>query len=211
MLKANLAFATALVATLDARDRHSAAHCAAVAVYARDIAAAIGLSEDQQGMAHLCGFVHDCGKIGLPPGLLEKRGALTLEERKEMQEHSAIGERILAKVEDYAEVAKAVRHHHERWDGRGYPDGLAGEAIPLLARIVAVAEAYETMVRPQPYREALSFETACSKLRENADSQFDLTVVAPFVEVTLARADEAYRSATRDEFELVVSDHYAPA
>ena len=128
-----------------------------------------------------------------------------------MQEHSVIGERILANVEDYAEVAKVVRHHHERWDGGGYPDGLAGEAIPLLARIVAVAEAYETMVRPQPYREALSFEKACSELKENADSQFDLSVVAPFVEVTLAREDEAYRSATRDEFELRRGSRAGPA
>jgi putative nucleotidyltransferase with HDIG domain len=200
--RANLSLATALVATLDARDRPTAAHSAAVAIYARDIAAALGLSEDVQQLAHLCGLVHDIGKIGLPPGLLEKPGALTLEERRQMQEHAAIGERLLAKVEEYAEIAKIVRHHHERWDGHGYPDGLAGEAIPLLARVVAVAEAYHVMVSTQPYRTARSFDEACRELRENGDKQFDLAVVAPFVEVTLANADAAYRTPSRDDFRL---------
>jgi putative nucleotidyltransferase with HDIG domain len=197
--RANLSAATALVATLDARDPFTAAHCAAVAVYARDIAAVLGLSEDEQQLAHLCGLVHDIGKIGLPPGLLEKPGALTLEERRLMQEHSAIGQRIVesSKVEEYAEIAKIVRHHHERIDGMGYPDGISGEAIPLLARVVAVAEAYHVMVVSQPYRAARSFDEACRELRENGDRHFDQTVVAPFVEVTLAKADAAYRAATR--------------
>ena len=122
---ANLSFATALVATLDARDQYTAGHSAAVAVYARDIAERLGLSCEEQKMAHLCGLVHDIGKIGLPPGLLDKPGALTLEERRQMETHSAIGERILANVDDYAEIARIVRHHHERVDGQGYPDGLA--------------------------------------------------------------------------------------
>ena len=112
--RANLSFATALVATLDARDRYTAGHSAAVAIYARDIATRMGLPAEQVHLVHLCGLVHDIGKIGLPPGLLEKPGALTLEERRQMEEHSVIGERILAKVDDYAEIAKIVRHHHER-------------------------------------------------------------------------------------------------
>ena len=120
--RANISFASALVAALDARDRYTAGHSAAVAVYARDIAARLQLSEEQQQLAHLCGLVHDIGKVGLPPGILEKPGALTLEERRIMEEHSVIGERILANVDDYAEIAKIVRHHHERMDGNGYPD-----------------------------------------------------------------------------------------
>ena len=117
-----MSFAAALVATLDARDQYTAGHSAAVAVYARDIAERMDLSADQQRLAHLCGLVHDIGKIGLPPGLLDKPGALTLDERRQMQKHSEIGERILSKVDDYAEIAKIVRHHHERVDGEGYPD-----------------------------------------------------------------------------------------
>lgn len=121
--RANLSFASALVAALDARDRYTAGHSAAVAVYARDIAARLGLSQEQQQLAHLSGLLHDVGKVGLPPGLLEKTGALTLQERRKMQEHAEIGERILANVADYAEIATIVRHHHERVDGNGYPDG----------------------------------------------------------------------------------------
>ena len=103
--RASLSFASGLVATLDARDRYTAGHSAAVAVYSRDIARRMGLSEEEQGLVHLCGLVHDIGKIGLPPGLLEKPGALTLDERRQMEEHAAIGERILSKVDDYAEIA----------------------------------------------------------------------------------------------------------
>ena len=127
--RANLQFAAALIATLDARDRYTAGHSAAVAIYSRDIAERMGLPPEIRDQAYLCGLVHDIGKIGLPPGLLEKPGALTLEERRQMQEHSAIGERILAHVDEYSEIATIVRHHHERIDGQGYPDGLADETF----------------------------------------------------------------------------------
>ena len=128
--RANLQFAAALIATLDARDRYTAGHSAAVAIYSRDIAERMGLAVEVCDQAYLCGLVHDIGKIGLPPGLLEKPGALTLEERRQMQEHSAIGERILAHVDEYSEIATIVRHHHERIDGQGYPDGLADDDDP---------------------------------------------------------------------------------
>src|SRR5581483_10046066 len=99
--RANMSFAKGLIATLDARDRYTAGHSAAVAIYARDIASRMNLDQQQQDLAHLCGLVHDIGKIGLPAGLLEKPGALTLDERREMQRHSEIGERILANVDTY--------------------------------------------------------------------------------------------------------------
>ena len=132
---ADHSFATALVATLDARHRWTAAHSAVVAVYARDTAAALGLREEEQELAHLCGLVHDIGKAGLPPGLLEKPGALTTDERRMMGGHPLIGAQILQRVDEFGEVARIVRHHHERWDGDGYPDGLAGEEIPVLSRV----------------------------------------------------------------------------
>ena len=143
-----------LIATLDARDRYTAGHSAAVAVYARDIASRMALSEDSSARASV-GLVHDIGKIGLPAGLLEKPGALTLDERREMQRHSEIGERILGNVDTYPEIAGIVRHHHERVDGQGYPDGLAEDAIPLLSRIIAVADAYNAMTSDRPYRDAM--------------------------------------------------------
>jgi len=201
--RANLSFAAALVATLDARDRYTAGHSAAVAIYSRDIARRLGLSDEEQRRAHLCGLVHDIGKIGLPVGLLEKEGPLTLEERRTMQEHSAIGERILAKVDDYSEIAQIVRHHHERVDGNGYPDRRAGDAIPLMSRIIAVADAYNAMTSDRPYREAMPSRVARLRLAQAVESQFDTTIVAAF-EAILASSSDAYRSGTSADFRLLL-------
>jgi putative nucleotidyltransferase with HDIG domain len=200
---ANLSFASALVTTLDARDRYTAGHSAAVAVYARDIASRMGLDDAHQRLAHLCGLVHDIGKIGLPAGLLEKPGALTLDERREMQRHSEIGERILSKVETYAEIASVVRHHHERVDGQGYPDGICADEIPLLARIIAVADAYNAMTSDRPYRDAMPTQVARLRLAQAVETQFDTAVVAAF-EAILAGATEDYRLAKGEEFYLAV-------
>ena len=205
--RANLQFAAALIATLDARDRYTAGHSAAVAIYSRDIAERMCLSAEVQEHAYLCGLVHDIGKIGLPPGLLEKPGALTLEERRQMQEHSAIGERILGHVDEYSEIATVVRFHHERIDGQGYPDGLSEEAIPLVSRIIAVADAYNAMTSDRPYRDAMPSRVARLRLAQAVDSQFDTAVVAAF-EAILAGADETYRVAKRRDFlEFAQSAH----
>jgi hypothetical protein len=197
--RVNLSFATALVATLDARDRYTAGHSAAVAIYARDIAARMGLSDEEQQRAHLSGLVHDIGKIGLPAGLLEKPGALTLEERRHMEEHSVIAERILSNVDTYTEVASIVLHHHERVDGQGYPQGLAGDHIPLLARVIAVADAYNAMTSDRPYRDAMPSRVARLRLAQAVGSQFDTTVVAAF-EAILATRSEEYRLGREPEF-----------
>jgi HD-GYP domain-containing protein (c-di-GMP phosphodiesterase class II) len=197
--RANLQFAAALIATLDARDRYTAGHSAAVAIYSRDVAERMGLPPEVQAHAYLCGLVHDIGKIGLAPGLLEKPGALGLEERRQMQEHSAIGERILAHVNEYSETARVVRHHHERIDGQGYPDGLSGQDIPLISRIIAVADAYNAMTSDRPYRDAMPSRVARLRLAQAVDSQFDTSVVAAF-EAILAGADESYRIAQRRDF-----------
>jgi hypothetical protein len=205
--RANLQFAAALIATLDARDRYTAGHSAAVAIYSRDIAERMRLAPEIQAHAYLCGLVHDIGKIGLPPGLLEKPGALTLEERRQMQEHSAIGETILAYVDEYSEIARVVRHHHERIDGQGYPDGLENQDIPLVSRIIAVADAYNAMTSDRPYRDAMPSRVARLRLAQAVDSQFDTSVVAAF-EAILAGADEDYRTAKRRDFlEFAQSSH----
>lgn len=204
--RANLSFAAALIATLDARDRYTAGHSAAVAVYSRDIAARMGLSDEDQKKAHLCGLVHDIGKIGLPAGLLEKVGPLTLEERRRMQQHSAVGERILANVDDYSDIARIVRHHHERVDGHGYPDGLEKDDLPLLSRIIAVADAYNAMTSDRPYREAMPSRVARMRLAQAVESQFDTAVVAAF-EAILASSEEAYRTGTRSDFRVSFDEH----
>ncbi len=205
--RANLQFAGALIATLDARDRYTAGHSAAVAIYSRDIAERMGLPQETQDLAYLCGLVHDIGKIGLSPGLLEKPGALTLEERRQMQEHSAIGERILSHVDEYSEISTIVRHHHERIDGQGYPDGFADDDIPLVSRIIAVADAYNAMTSDRPYRDAMPSRVARLRLAQAVDSQFDTAAVAAF-EAILASADEEYRTAERADFKSFTQRTY---
>ena len=159
----------------------------------------MGLGEDQQELVHLCGLVHDIGKIGLPAGLLEKPGPLTLEERRQMEQHSEIGERILRNVDDYSEIADIVRAHHERIDGMGYPDGIHGDDIPLLARIIGVADAYDAMTSNRPYRDALPSRVARMRLAQAVGTQFDTGVVAAF-EAILATADENYGSGRGSSF-----------
>jgi putative nucleotidyltransferase with HDIG domain len=203
--RANLSFASAMVAALDARDRYTAGHSTAVAVYAGDIARRMGLGAEQEQLVHVCGLVHDIGKIGLPAGLLEKPGALTLEERREMQLHSEIGERILANVDTYSEIAAVVRHHHERMDGEGYPDGLKGDDIPLLSRIIAVADAYNAMTSDRPYRDAMPSRVARLRLAQGVESQFDTSVVAAF-EAILAGATEDYRLGRAPEFGSTIQE-----
>lgn len=207
MERASFSFASALVAALDARDRYTAGHSAAVAVYARDIASRLGLSEADQQLAHLAGLVHDIGKVGLPAGLLEKPGSLTLDEHRRMQEHSVIGERILSEVEDYSEIARIVRHHHERVDGNGYPDGLKGSAIPLISKIISVADAYNAMTSGRPYRDAMPTRVARMRLAQAVGSQFDTAVVAAF-EAILAEAGDTYLSGARADF-AVEAQRYA--
>jgi HD-GYP domain-containing protein (c-di-GMP phosphodiesterase class II) len=124
-----------------------------------------------------------------------------------MEQHAEIGERILAKVEDYQEIARVVRHHHERVDGRGYPDGLVGDEIPLLSRIIAAADAYNAMTSDRPYREAMASQVARLRMAQAVETQFDTTVVAAF-EAVLAGASESYRAGGQPDFDFVAeSDH----
>jgi HD-GYP domain-containing protein (c-di-GMP phosphodiesterase class II) len=118
-----------------------------------------------------------------------------------MEQHAAIGERILSKVDDYAEISRVVRHHHERIDGLGYPDGLGGEDIPLLSRIIAVADAYNAMTSDRPYREAMPSRVARLRLAQAVESQFDTSVVAAF-EAILTGANDEYRAGRRADFQL---------
>lgn len=196
---ANLSFAAALVQTLEESDRYTAGHSKAVAIYTRDIAARMGLSETDSERAYLCGLVHDIGKIGLPASLLNKEGRLTLEERREMEKHSEIGERILAKVDAYSDVARIVRNHHERMDGEGYPDKLPGGEIPLLSQIIAVADAYNAMTSDRPYRRAMGYFVARDRLLQAMGSQLSVDAVVAFLAL-LAEATDDYRQARGAEF-----------
>jgi putative nucleotidyltransferase with HDIG domain len=196
---ANVSFAVALVTALEASDAYTAGHSRAVAIYSRDIALRMELSSDECERAFLCGLVHDIGKVGLPASLLGKAGPLTLDERRQMQEHSVIGERILREIAAYEDIARIVRHHHERIDGEGYPDGIREPDIPLLSKVIAVADAYNAMTSSRPYRDAMPPRVARLRLAQAVENQFDTAVVAAF-EAILASADEDYRTAQRADF-----------
>ncbi|MGC9973833.1 MAG: HD-GYP domain-containing protein [Gaiellaceae bacterium] len=201
--RVNLSFATALVTALDARDHYTAGHSATVAVYACDIAKQLGLTKEAQKRAHLCGLLHDIGKIGVPTGVLEKEGPLKLVERQAIENHTEVGATILGRIEGYEAIATAVRHHHERFDGTGYPDQQNGEDIAILARLVAVADAYSAMTSDRPYRTALYGEEARERLERGAGTQFDPEVVKAFVEV-LERESESYAAGSDRDFEAEI-------
>ena len=158
-------------------------HGTAVASLAEQVAVAMGLSDGQVSEARQAGELHDIGKLAVPDEILSRRGPLPDGDRALIQEHACAGERIIAAAPALAHIARLVRHSHERWDGAGYPDGLAGEAIPLGARIIAVADAYETLTGPQPYRPPVDPALALRELRRHAGTQFDPAVVAALAAV----------------------------
>ena len=162
-----------LLETLALRDPRAARHAAAVAHYSRQLARAAGLAEHEQAVAHTAGLLHDIGKEALPDHILLGRSELHAAERRLVERHPADGARLLLRVEGLGEVAHAVLAHHERIDGHGYPDGLAGEDIPITARILSIAEVYDTLTAPDSYRIPLTAAEAEDELRRVAGSQLD--------------------------------------
>ncbi|TML27867.1 MAG: diguanylate cyclase [Actinobacteria bacterium] len=167
----------ALGTALEARDGYTGGHGEETLALVRRVAERLGLSEAATAEAEAVALLHDIGKIGMPDEILRKPGPLDPRERAIMRRHPAIGERILRHVPGLESVARAVRHEHERWDGTGYPDGLAGESIPLASRITLVCDAYHAMTSVRPYRAALSHDDAAEELRDCAGRQFDPGVV----------------------------------
>jgi putative nucleotidyltransferase with HDIG domain len=168
---------SALLATLDARDPGTAEHSRVVGALCGRIARELALSSEQQAFAELCGTLHDVGKVKTPREIILKPGPLSDDQWTEMHAHARIGGELLEQIPCLRDVAPIVRAHHERVDGRGYPDQLAGDAIPLAARIVAVADAFHTMAAPHNYREAFSLRQALETLVKERGSQFDARVV----------------------------------
>lgn len=166
-----------LVNALDVRDMATAHHSSRVAENGVMIAREMTLSEAAVIEVQVAGILHDVGKIGIPDDLLSKEGPLTVKEREMIQRHTVLGYDILDPVSIPEGIKLAVRHSHERWDGCGYPDGLAGEQIPLAARIISVADAYEALTTDRPYRSAQSPRDAVAEIKRNAGTQFDPKVV----------------------------------
>jgi HD-GYP domain-containing protein (c-di-GMP phosphodiesterase class II) len=170
----------AFVRAIDARDPYTARHSEKVAGYAVALARALGLPPADCDRIHLSGMLHDVGKVALERSLLHKPGPLSDEEWRQVREHPARSAHILGAVERFAGYVPGARHHHERYDGRGYPDGLAGKAIPLDARILAVADSYDAMTSDRSYRAALSHDEAIARLHDGAGTQFDPVCVRAF-------------------------------
>jgi HD-GYP domain-containing protein (c-di-GMP phosphodiesterase class II) len=169
---------------LDARDTYTHGHSERVGHYAEQLAIQLGLSSDRSHLTFLAGRLHDIGKCAINNEVLLKRGSLDDDERCHMRRHPEVGSAMLAHFSLFSEVAGFVRGHHERWDGKGYPDGLLGEAIPLESRIIAVVDSYDAMTTTRPYRVALPHQEAVRRLREGAGRQWDPHVVATFVKWT---------------------------
>ncbi|QJB56951.1 HD-GYP domain-containing protein [Pseudodesulfovibrio sp. zrk46] len=176
-------FAESLSHIIDAKDHCTYNHSEEVAVMAQTIGQQMGLSAKQADILHVAGHLHDIGKVGIQDSILKKRGPLTKSEFNIIKRHPEIGAQIMAPVLPFSGkngIVKMILHHHERFDGKGYPHGLKGHEIPLGARIIAVADSLSAMLQHRPYRKAMSYEQALDELIACTDTQFDPKVVDAF-------------------------------
>jgi putative nucleotidyltransferase with HDIG domain len=189
-----------LLRTLDLRDRMTARHSAAVARYAREVARAAGFSERDQELVHTAALLHDIGKVELSDRVLKGDDVLSAAEWDVIRQHPDRGAELVGQVEGYSDAAEIIRAHHERPDGRGYPRGLRGEQIPALARIIAVADAYDVMTARDSYRVPVSTREAVEELTRHAGTQFDVRFVEVFITV-LAGKDLRFRHGEDADFD----------
>ena len=189
----------ALVSAIDAKDTYTRGHSERVAWLSKSLAQTIDLDEEVVNQVHICGLVHDIGKIGIPEAILRKPGKLTDEEFSYIKTHPVIGEKILRDVPQLLEVLPGVRSHHERWDGKGYPDGLEGEATPLFGRILGIADAFDAMCSSRAYRKALIRQEVLDEIKACAGTQFDPKLAAAFLKINFITYDEMItRHTTQD-------------
>jgi len=172
-----------LVNALEAKDLYTGKHSERVTRYAIEVARILGCSGAQLESVQTVGYLHDIGKIGVADSILNKPGPLTAEEYEIVKKHPVIGESIVSELGLSPEERSIIRHHHERWDGAGYPDGLSSEDIPLLARIVSVVDAFDAMTSKRAYRNAMSQEESIAELLKNRGKQFDPSALDAFLEV----------------------------
>jgi len=178
-----MATVRALSNAVEARDAYTGKHAERVAAYGMELARCCGLAVEDSPQIEFGFLLHDVGKVAVPDAILFKSGSLTEEEYSLVRRHPVIGVEILRDVDFLGEGKLVVRHHHERWDGHGYPDGLAGDAIPLAARVFAVADALDALTTDRPYRPASSFADAREEVLRGAGSQFDPIVVAAYRQI----------------------------
>jgi putative nucleotidyltransferase with HDIG domain len=189
---------TALARTVDAKSPWTAGHSERVAKTAIGIGRVLGLSNDEIDNIHRAALLHDIGKIATPAAILDKPGTLTDEERQVVEAHSSTGARILEPIQAYKSVIPAVLQHHERYDGKGYPNGLAGEEISLAGRIMAVADVYDSLVSDRPYRPGMDKERVLKTIEREAGTYFDPNVVRALL-VVLNQDIEMEKDYGKDE------------
>ena len=170
----------ALSNAVEARDAYTGKHAERVAAYGIEIARSFGLARPDAPEIEFGFLLHDIGKLAIPDSILYKPGALTIDERARMARHPEIGAEIVGGIEFLAEASKVVRHHHERWDGGGYPDGLRGEEIPLAARVFSVADVLDALTTDRPYRPASTLRQAREMIVAGSGTQFDPRVIKSF-------------------------------
>ena len=170
-----------LTSAVDAKDSYTCGHSERVALLSRHLATEAGLPDAEVEQIYMAGLLHDVGKIGVPESVLQKTGKLTAEEFDQMKKHPEIGARILADVKQVKALIPGVLHHHERYDGKGYPSGLAGTGIPLMGRIICLADCFDAMTSNRTYRKALPLEVALTEIRRCAGTQFDPTLAEAFL------------------------------
>jgi len=179
----------AFVRAVDAKDPYTARHSERVAEFARAIAQEMGLPAEAVTRIHRAALLHDIGKIAIPESILNKPGRLTDEEYEVIKRHPVESVRIVSGIDQYREYIDGIRHHHERLDGKGYPDGIGGTELGLDARIIAVADAFEAMTSDRAYRPALPLEDAVRQLQEGAGTQFDPAAVEALIRVVVRKAE----------------------
>ncbi len=182
-----------LVLTVEARDSYTKDHSERVAKLALEIAEVVGCDQAEKDAIRFGGYLHDIGKIGVRDMILLKPGKLTDEELEEIKKHPVIGSNIVAPLGSFPLERLLIRHHHERFNGTGYPDGLEGEGIPLIARILAVADTYDSMTTTRPYRKGLTHEAAVKEIRRCSGTQFDPAIVRAFLTLRPEKGRSEYR------------------
>ena len=195
--RAYLSTITSLARTIEAKDPYTGGHTERVAEYALMLARELGFGDDELQAVEVGAVIHDIGKIGIPDRILLKPGRLDSDEFEEMRKHPEISSYILDELDLPKVVRDMARNHHERFDGKGYPDGLKGNQIPLAARILTVADAFDAMTSDRPYRRALSQEVAAAEIRRNAGSQFCPDVVAALDECLAGPGRSTQRRAVK--------------
>jgi putative nucleotidyltransferase with HDIG domain len=179
-----------LTSAVDAKDAYTCGHSERVALLSRQLAQQIALPDAEVEQIYTAGLLHDVGKIGVPETVLQKTGKLTPEEFEQMKKHPQIGARILADVKQLKHILPGVLYHHERYDGKGYPTGLAGRNIPLMGRIICLADCFDAMTSNRTYRRALPLEVAMTEIRRCSGTQFDPELAEAFLQVGADRFRE---------------------